>query len=117
MGRRIVGDQLQAMPARRRSPQVETGHRQPGRGEVDMAVDETRRDETTVEIDDVGTGELASTDIVAAQPHHDAVADRHRGGVGMGRAVNPAVDQQGCAELRHAGVIQAARVSPAGRLR
>ena len=59
-----------------------------------MAVDESRRDETAAEIDDIGTGELAPADIVAAQPRHDAVADRHGGGVGMGRAVHPAVDQQ-----------------------
>ena len=102
MGRRIVGDQLQAVRARCRRPQIETGKRQPGRGEVDVAVDETRRDEAAVQIDDVGTGELASADVVAAQPDHDTVADCHRGGVRMGRAVNPAVDQQDYRDLSHA---------------
>src|ERR1700691_2542986 len=90
------------MPARRRSPQIETGKRQPGRGEVDVAVHETRRDEATVEIDDVGTGELAATHVVATEPDHHTVADRHGGGVRVGRAVNPAVDQQRCRDLSHA---------------
>src|SRR5271168_1182486 len=90
------------MTAGRRSPQIETGKRQPGRSEVDMAVHETRRDEAIVEIDDVGTGELAATHVVATEPDHDTAADRHRGGVGMGRAVNPTVDQQRCGDVSHA---------------
>ena len=102
VGRRVVGDQLQAVRARCRRPQVETGERQPGRGEVDVAVDESRRDEAAVEIDDVGAGELVAPDVVAAQPHHGAVAHRHRGGVGMARAVHPAVEQQGGRDVRHA---------------
>ena len=61
-----------------------------------------RRDEATVKIDQLDTLELASTSVVAAQPHHDTVADRHRGRVGMGWAVNPAVDQQRCGGSRHA---------------
>ena len=102
VGGRIVADQPQAMPTRRRGPQIEPGQRQTRGGEVDVAVDKARRDEATVEIDQLGTLELASTNVVAAQPHHDTVADRHRGRVGMGRAVNPAVDQQRCGHLRHA---------------
>ena len=49
-----------------------------------MAVDEGRRDEAAVEIDDLGVGELGAADVVAAQPGDDAVADGHRGGVGHG---------------------------------
>ena len=100
--RRVVGDQLQAVRSRCRRPQVETGEGQPGRGEVDVAVDEGRRDEATVEIDDVCAGELVSGNVVAAQPHHRTVTHRHRRGVGMGRAVHPAVDQHSGRDVSHA---------------
>ena len=43
---------------------------------------------------DVGARELAAADVVAAQPRDDIVAHRHGGGVGVGGAVHPAVDQQ-----------------------
>ncbi len=42
-----------------------------------------------------GVGELCAADVVAAQPRHDTVAHRHRGRVGHGRAVHPAVEQEG----------------------
>ena len=65
---------------------------------MDVAVHESRRHEAAVQILDVGTRELAAADVVAAQPRDDITAHRHGGGVGVGRAVHPAVDQQRRAE-------------------
>ena len=66
---------------------------------MDMAVDERRRDERAIQVDDLGVAELSASDVVAAQPRDNTVADGHRGGVGVGRAVYPAPDKQ----LRHRG--------------
>ena len=91
VGEQSAGSARASVAARRSSP----AERQAGGGDMDVAVDERRRDETAVEIDDLGVGKHAAADVVAAQPRHDAVADGHRGRVGLGRAVHPAVDQQG----------------------
>ena len=101
----------QAVPQRGGRSQIQPGERQAGRGEVDVAVDECRRDEAAVEIDDLGVGELGAADVVAAEPRDDAVAHGHRGGVGHGRAVHPAVEEQG----RH--LVGLARQRPAARRR
>ena len=98
MGAGVVGEESQAVPQRGGLPQVQPGQGQPGRGEVDVAVDEGRCDEGTVEIDDRRVGKLSAPDVVAAEPCDDAVAHRHGGGVGHGRAVHPAV-QQKCRHL------------------
>ncbi len=102
VGRRVVGDQLQAVLLRRRGAQIKAGERQPGRGEMDVAVDERRCDEAAGEVDDLGMGELVAADVVAAEPDHDTVAHRHRGGVGVRRAVHAAVEQQGNRDVSHA---------------
>ena len=94
MGPHEFGDERQAVSCRRRRAQVETGEHQPGRGEMHMAVDERRRNEAAVEIDDLGVGELGEADVVAAQPHDGACADCHRGGVRHGRTVDPAALQK-----------------------
>ena len=98
----VVGDELQAMALRRRSPQIQPGQRQTGGGEMNVAVDETRRDEAAVEIDHLSIGKLAAADVVATQPCHYSVAERHRGRIGMSRAVHPAVHQQRGGDVRHA---------------
>ena len=90
----VLGDERKAVPQRGGGAQVEARQREAGGGDVDVAVDECGRDERAVEIDDLGVGELRAADVVAAEPRDDAVADRHRGGVGHGRAVHPAADQQ-----------------------
>ena len=94
MGLRVFGDQRQAVGHRCGRAQIEAGEREAGRGEVHVAVDECRGDEAAVEVDDVGVGELRPADVVAAQPHDDAVTDGHRGGVGHGRTVDPAAQQE-----------------------
>ena len=113
MRARVVGDELQAVPQRGGGSQVEPGERQAGGGEVDVAVDEGRCDEAAVEIDDLGVGKLGAADVVAAEPRDDAVAHGHRGGVGHGRAVHPAVQQKG----RHLVGLDAARRRQARRRR
>ena len=95
VGGRVIGDHLEALRARARRAQVQPAERQAGRGHVDMAVHESRRHEAAVQVLDVGARELAATDVVAAQPRNDVTADGHGGGVGVSRAVHPAVDQQG----------------------
>ena len=94
MGLREFGDELQAVPRRCGRAQIEAGEHEAGRGEVHMAVDEGRRDEAAVEIDDLGVGELGQADVVAAQPDDGAIADGHRGGVRHGRTVDPAAREQ-----------------------
>ena len=80
----MVGDHLETLCARGGRPQVQPGEGQAGRAQVDMAVDESRRDETAVEIFDLGARKLAATDVIAAQPCDDVVAHRQGGGVGVG---------------------------------
>ena len=94
MGLRVFADQLQAVSRRGGRAQIEAGERETGAGEVHMAVDEGRRDEGTVEVDDLGVGELGQADVVAAQPGDGAIADGHRGGVRHGRTVDPAGTKQ-----------------------
>ncbi len=94
IGPHEFGDEREAVSCRSRRAQVETGEHQPGRGEMHMAVDERRRNEAAVEIDDLGVGELGEADVVAAQPHDGACADCHRGGVRHGRTVDPAALQK-----------------------
>ena len=73
MAVRVVGDESQQVRHRGGAAQIQTDHGQPGRGDVDVAVDECRSDEAAVEIDDVGVGELRAPDVVGAEPHHDPV--------------------------------------------
>ena len=86
----VLGDERHAVPRRCGRAQIEAGERETGRGEVHMAVDEGRRDEAAVEVDDLGAGEFGRADVVAAQPDDGAVADGHRGGVRHGRTMDPA---------------------------
>ena len=67
--RRRARRQCRAEVAARRSRPASV---KPGRGEMHVAVDERRRDEAAVEIDDVGVGELRAADVVAAQPRDGA---------------------------------------------
>ena len=50
MGPREVSEQVETVPQRGRLAQIEAGQRQPGRGGVDMAVHERRRDERSGEV-------------------------------------------------------------------
>ena len=99
VGAGMFGDQLQAVLERRRSAQIQPGQREAGTHDVNMAVDERGCDERSVQIDDLGVRKLSAADVVAAQPRDDAVADRHRGRIGMGRAVHPPAYKKG----RHRG--------------
>ncbi len=90
----VVGHQLDALCARAGRAQIQPTEGQAGRAEVDVAVDESRRHKPTAKILDLGIGEVTAADVIAAQPGDDVAADRHSGGVGVGRAVHPAVDQQ-----------------------
>ena len=74
-------------------PQVESGVGQAGGRDVDVAVHKCRRDECAVEVDDLGVGKLRSGDVIAAQPGDDAVAHRHRRGVGVRGAVDAPAEQ------------------------
>ena len=94
VGGGVVRDQLQAVRARGGGAQVQPAERQAGRAQVDMTVHESRRDEATVEVHHLGARELAAAHLIAAQPGNETVAHRHGGGVGVGRAVHPAVYQQ-----------------------
>ena len=69
---------------------------------MDVAVHESRRDEAAVEVHHLGAGELTAAHLIAAQPGNETVAHRHGGGVGVARAVDPAVDQQRRGDLSHA---------------
>ena len=85
----------QRVVARRRLAQVEADEREPGRSDVDVAVDERGCHETAVEIDHLRIRELPVADVVGTQPRHDAVwavADGHRSRIRHGRTVNLAAD-------------------------
>ena len=68
-----------------------------------MAVDEGRGDERAGEVGHRRVGKLRAADVVAAEPGDDAVTHRHRGRVGHGRAVHPAVEQQRGRHFRVSG--------------
>ncbi len=101
VGGRIVGDHLNALGARGGRTQIQPAEGQTGRAQVDVAVDESRRHKGAVEILHLGVRELTAANVVATQPGHDVAAHRHGCGVGVGRAVHPAVDQQLGGRLRH----------------
>ena len=62
----MLGDQAKAMLLGRGRSQVQSGDQQAGGGQVDVTVDERRRDEGPVEVDDLGVTELAAAHVVAA---------------------------------------------------
>ncbi|SHW51934.1 Uncharacterised protein [Mycobacteroides abscessus subsp. abscessus] len=92
--RGVFGQQGQQVWQRRRGTEVEPDHGEPGGGQVHVAVDERRRHERALEVDDGGVGVQRPADVIGTEPGHHAVADRDRGGVGRRRAVDTTAQQQ-----------------------
>jgi hypothetical protein len=61
---------------------------------MDVTVDESRCDEPALEIDDLRLRKLLAPNIIAAEPSHDIIGNRDRGGVGHRGAVHPPVEEE-----------------------
>ncbi len=92
--RGIVTDQIQAVPQRPGRRQVQARQLQAQGGDVHMRIDEGGGDESAVQVDDFGVRMQCAPRPVGTQPHHRAIGDRHRGGIGGTGTVDTAADQQ-----------------------
>ena len=90
-GRADGGEQLGGVPD---TGEVDTGQVQPGRGGMDVRVDERGRDEGSAEIDDLGAGVQRAGRSVLPDPHDGATGDRHRRRVRPGRGVDAPAEQE-----------------------
>ena len=80
--------------------------REPGRGEVDVRVDEGGCHEPAAQVGDVRVGVQRPSDVVTTDPHHHAVGDGNRGRIGHGCGVHGSAEEQ---FGRHGGQVCPAR--------
>jgi hypothetical protein len=72
----VVADEPKAVAQGGGFAEVEAGQREAGRGDVDVAVDECRRHETTVEVNKFCARKLLVANIIRADPGDDAIGNR-----------------------------------------